>query len=122
MGVGGGVLTWSYSSCMSFGLGRRQFLTRLSPVINGLDVQFQCKLFCMHRQMSFGVPAVLLEALCALPGGIGRFLPCRIGANHCRDILFGKIVDMGLHPGLRTLLRLLFSMSSWCFSGILQFW
>ena len=62
-------------------------MRRLSPVINGLDVQFQCRLFCMHRQMSFGVPAVLLEALCALPGGIGRFLPCRIGANHCRDIL-----------------------------------
>ena len=25
-----------------------------------------------------------MRALCALPGGIGRFLPCRIGANHCR--------------------------------------
>ena len=81
------VLTLSYSSCLIIGLRRGQFLRRLSPVINGLDVQFQCRLFCMHRQMSFGVPAVLLEALCALPGGIGRFLPCRIGANHCRDIL-----------------------------------
>ena len=25
-----------------------------------------------------------MSALCALPGGLGRFLPCNIGANHCR--------------------------------------
>ena len=26
----------------------------------------------------------MIRALCGLPGGLGRFLPCRIGANHCR--------------------------------------
>ena len=26
----------------------------------------------------------MLRALGGLPGGLGRFLPCRIGANHCR--------------------------------------
>ena len=25
----------------------------------------------------------MLLASCQLPGGIGRFSPCRIGANHC---------------------------------------
>ena len=26
----------------------------------------------------------MIRAFCGLPGGLGRFLPCRIGANHCR--------------------------------------
>ena len=26
----------------------------------------------------------MIRALAGLPGGLGRFLPCRIGANHCR--------------------------------------
>ena len=26
----------------------------------------------------------MFRALGGLPGGLGRFLPCRIGANHCR--------------------------------------
>ena len=26
----------------------------------------------------------MLRALRVLPGGLGRFIPCRIGANHCR--------------------------------------
>ena len=30
-----------------------------------------------------------MRALCSLPGGIGRFVPCRIGANHCRLRHFG---------------------------------
>ena len=28
--------------------------------------------------------ATMMRALCRLPGGIGRFIPGRIGANHCR--------------------------------------
>ena len=28
--------------------------------------------------------AAMIRALSGLPGGLGRFLPCRIGANHCR--------------------------------------
>ena len=26
----------------------------------------------------------LMRSLCSLPVGLGRFLPCSIGANHCR--------------------------------------
>ena len=26
----------------------------------------------------------MLRALGGLPGGLGRFLPCHLGANHCR--------------------------------------
>ena len=26
----------------------------------------------------------LMRSLCLLPGGLGRFVPCSIGANHCR--------------------------------------
>ena len=26
----------------------------------------------------------ILRSLCFLPGGLGRFVPCSIGANHCR--------------------------------------
>ena len=25
-----------------------------------------------------------MRSLCALPGGSGRFVPCRMGTNHCR--------------------------------------
>ena len=25
-----------------------------------------------------------MRSLCVLPGGLGRFVPCSIGANHCR--------------------------------------
>ena len=31
----------------------------------------------------------MLRALGGLPGGLGRFLPCRIGANHCRHRSIG---------------------------------
>ena len=30
-----------------------------------------------------------MRAPCTLPGGIGRLVPCRIGANHCRLKSFG---------------------------------
>ena len=25
-----------------------------------------------------------MRSLCLLPGGLGRFVPCSVGANHCR--------------------------------------
>ena len=28
--------------------------------------------------------AAMLRSLCMLPGGLGRFVPCSLGANHCR--------------------------------------
>ena len=31
----------------------------------------------------------MMRSLCMLPGGLGRFVPCSIGANHCRLRLLG---------------------------------
>ena len=39
----------------------------------GIDIWRSCRFIC-----------ALFRSLCALPGGIGRFLPRSIGANHCR--------------------------------------
>ena len=33
---------------------------------------------------SFRFMGAMMRALCMLPGGFGRFVPCSIGANHCR--------------------------------------
>ena len=39
----------------------------------GIDIRRACRF-----------TGALIRSLCILPGGIGRFVPCRIGANHCR--------------------------------------
>ena len=39
----------------------------------GIDVWRSCRFI-----------GALFRSLCALPGGIGRLVPCDIGANHCR--------------------------------------
>ena len=48
-----------------------------------------------------------MRALCLLPGGIGRFVPCSVGVDHCRLlILGGRSVVMDSFLGLaRVLLR-----------------
>ena len=43
------------------------------PFGPGIDIWRSCKLL-----------GAMLRALCALLGGLGRFLPCAIGANHSR--------------------------------------
>ena len=43
------------------------------PFGPGIDIRRSCKLL-----------GAMLRALCLLPGGLGRFLPCNIGANHSR--------------------------------------
>ena len=43
------------------------------PFGPGIDIRRSCKLL-----------GAMLRALCALPGGLARFLPCAIGANHSR--------------------------------------
>ena len=90
------VLTWGswaylllkFSFCMSFGLVRGWSLRRLSSGIGGLDAQFQCRLFRLVQALIFGVRVgscgALFRALSALPGGVGRFMPCDVGANHCK--------------------------------------
>ena len=43
----------------------------------------------------------MIRALCGLPGGLGGFLPCRFGANHCRlsSIGWERCVVMVLRLG-----------------------
>ena len=63
----------------------------LSPVV--LIVQFHCRLFLLDRALKivdpvgFWVRCFVLWVACL--GGLGRFLPCRIGVNHCRHRSIG---------------------------------
>ena len=43
------------------------------PFGPGIDIWRSCRFI-----------GALMRSLCLLPGGLGRFLPCSIGANHCR--------------------------------------
>ena len=43
------------------------------PFGPGIDIWRSCRFI-----------GALMRSLCALRGGIGMFVPCRIGANHCR--------------------------------------
>ena len=81
-------LMLSCSFFMNFGLERDWSLRRLILGIFGLGVQFQCRLFLLVQALIFGAPVgfigAMMRSLCMLPGGLGRFVPCSIGANHCR--------------------------------------
>ena len=43
------------------------------PFGPGIDIWCSCRFI-----------GALMRSLCVLPGGLGRFVPCSIGANHCR--------------------------------------
>ena len=43
------------------------------PFGPGIDIWRSCRFI-----------GAMMRSLCFLPGGLGRFLPCSIGANHCR--------------------------------------
>ena len=43
------------------------------PFGPGIDIWRSCRFI-----------GAVMRSLCLLPGGLGRFLPCSIGANHCR--------------------------------------
>ena len=43
------------------------------PFGPGIDIWRSCRLI-----------GALMRSLCLLPGGLGRFVTCSIGANHCR--------------------------------------
>ena len=43
------------------------------PFGPGIDIWRSCRFI-----------GAMMRSLCTLPGGIGRFLPCEIGADHCR--------------------------------------
>ena len=72
---------------MSFGQARGSLWRRLLLVIKprrrisvsavpfgpGIDIWRSCRFI-----------GALMRSLCLLPGGLRRFVPCSIGANHCR--------------------------------------
>ena len=43
------------------------------PFGPGIDIWRSCRFI-----------GALMRSLCLLPGGVGRFVPCSIGGNHCR--------------------------------------
>ena len=43
------------------------------PFGPGVDIWLSCRFV-----------GALMRSLCLLPGALGRFVPCSIGANHCR--------------------------------------
>ena len=43
------------------------------PFGPGIDIWRSCRFI-----------GAMMQSLCMLPGGLGRFVPCSIGANHCR--------------------------------------
>ena len=48
------------------------------PFGPGIDIWRSCRFI-----------GAMMRSLCLLPGGLGRFVPCSIGANHCRLRHFG---------------------------------
>ena len=52
-----------------------RYLRRVSavPFGPGTDIWRSCRFI-----------GAMMRSLCMLPGGLGRFVPCSIGANHCR--------------------------------------
>ena len=73
---------------MSLGLVRGCLWRRLILAIFGRGVQFQCRLFHLVQALiiwrSCRFIGALMRSLCLLLGGLGRFVPCSVGANHCR--------------------------------------
>ena len=74
------------------------------PIGPGIDFRRSCKLL-----------GAMLRALCVLLGGLGRFHPCAIGANHGRHIGWDKSGH-----GLTSRLRELLMLGSWmsCFFSL----
>ena len=85
-----GVVVFRSLSCLFFtsgGLERGWHWRCRFPSRVGLIDQFQCRLFLRDRALIFWRSCrflgAMLRASGGLPGGLGRFLPCRLGANHC---------------------------------------
>ena len=77
----------SFLFFVSSGLVRGFNLRRLFLGVRGWIAQFQCRLFLVVQALIFGDLVSFLVLCCVryfLPGGLGRFLPCTIGANHSR--------------------------------------
>ena len=63
---------WKRLLLVTFGQGV-QFSVSAVPFGPGIDIWRSCRFI-----------GALMRSLCFLPGGLGRFVPCSIGANHCR--------------------------------------
>ena len=81
-------LLWRCSFCTSSGLVRGWTWRRQFPGTVGQVAQFQCRLFLLVQGTdiwrSCRYIGALFRALVDLPGGLRRFVPCDVGANHCR--------------------------------------
>ena len=81
-------LKWNCSFFMSYGLVRgslwrkahphylspwRPISVSAVPLGPGIDIWRSCRFI-----------GVLMRSLCLFPGGLRTFVPCSIGANHCR--------------------------------------
>ena len=51
---------------------RRPFSVSAVPFGPGIDIWRSCRYV-----------GAMMRSLCLLPGGLGRFVPCSVGANHC---------------------------------------
>ena len=69
------------SSFMSCRLVRGSPWRRLTLVIFVQDAQISVSAVSFWSCRFIGT---LMRSLCLLPGGLRRFVPCSIGANHCR--------------------------------------
>ena len=80
------------------------------PFGPGIDIWRSCRFI-----------GAMVRSLCLLPGGLGRFVPCSIGANHCRlRHTEWEKCGHGL-PGLVSRPRrfFFFLMNCWYYLGIL---
>ena len=64
------------------------------PFGPGIDIWRSCFFFL----------GALMRSLCLLAGGLRRFVPCSIGANHCRRRHIGSVVMVSLLGLVRVLL------------------
>ena len=71
------------------------------PFGPGIDIWRSCRFI-----------GALMRSLCLLPGGLARFVPCSIGADHCRLRHFGWEKCVMDFQGLGRVPRSLSKMSS----------
>ena len=57
------------------------------PFCPGIEIWRSCRFIC-----------ALMRSLCLLPGGLGRFVPCSIGANLCEKVVMDLLLGLGRVP------------------------
>ena len=110
-------------ACCWFGSGgwwhylrpKRPISVSAVPFGPGIDIWRSCRFI-----------GAMMRSLCMLPGGLGRFLSCSVGANHCRlrhiGILGGRSVVMVLLLDLvRVPFDILLSLGVLCLLALFLF-